>query len=71
LCAAREKVRVARALESLPRISAAMERGELSYSKIRAIARVADAATEELLLSIALRRQCISRTLNPPLAAFW
>jgi hypothetical protein len=52
--AAREKVRVTHALESLPRISAAMERGELSYSKVRAITRVADAATEELLLSIAL-----------------
>jgi Domain of unknown function (DUF222)/HNH endonuclease len=52
--AAREKVRTALALESLPRISAAMERGELSYSKVRAITRVADAATEELLLSIAL-----------------
>jgi uncharacterized protein DUF222/HNH endonuclease len=52
--AAREKVRTALALESLPRISAAMERGELSYSKVRAITRVADAATEEILLSIAL-----------------
>jgi hypothetical protein len=52
--AAREKVRVAHALASLPRISAAMERGELSYSKVRAITRIADAATEELLLSIAL-----------------
>jgi hypothetical protein len=52
--AAREKVRVAHALESLPRISAAMARGELSYSKVRAITRIADAATEELLLSIAL-----------------
>src|SRR5512138_1344794 len=52
--AAREKVRTAHALESLPRISAAMERGELSYSKVRAITRIADAATEEILLSIAL-----------------
>jgi uncharacterized protein DUF222/HNH endonuclease len=52
--AAREKVRTALALKSLPRISAAMERGELSYSKVRAITRVADAATEELLLSIAI-----------------
>jgi hypothetical protein len=52
--AAREKVRVAHALAALPRISAAMERGELSYSKVRAITRVADAATEEILLSIAL-----------------
>jgi hypothetical protein len=41
-------------LESLPRVSAAMARGEVSYSKVRAITRVADAATEELLLSIAL-----------------
>jgi hypothetical protein len=36
-CAAREKVRTARALESLPKISAAMERGEISYSKVREI----------------------------------
>jgi hypothetical protein len=52
--AAREKVRVARALESLPRISSAMARGELSYSKVRAVTRVASPETEELLLSIAL-----------------
>ena len=42
LGAAREKVRVAHALEQLPKISAAMERGELSYAKVRAITRVAD-----------------------------
>lgn len=54
LGAAREKVRVARALESLPRISAAMERGELSYSKVRALTRVACEKTEEYLLMIAL-----------------
>ena len=41
LGAAREKVRVAHALESLPLISAAMARGELSYSKVRALTRVA------------------------------
>src|SRR4051812_32534830 len=41
LCAAREKVRVARALETLPMISVAMGRGELSYSKVRAVTRVA------------------------------
>jgi hypothetical protein len=52
--AAREKVRVAHALEKLPRISEAMARGELSYSKVRALTRVAAAETEELLLSIAL-----------------
>jgi hypothetical protein len=51
--AAREKVRVARALENLPRISAAMERGEISYSKAREITRVACSGTEDALLMIA------------------
>ena len=46
--------RVAHALAALPRVSAAMARGELSYSKVRAITRVASSETEELLLSIAL-----------------
>jgi hypothetical protein len=54
LGAAREKVRVARALEALPRVSAAMGRGELSYSKVRALTRVATPETEEALLMIAL-----------------
>lgn len=52
--AAREKVRVAHALEQLPAIGDAMGRGELSYSKVRALTRVADPATEQLLLTIAL-----------------
>jgi hypothetical protein len=52
--AAREKVRVAHALEKLPRIAAAMSRGELSYSKARALTRVACENTEEYFLSIAL-----------------
>ncbi|NJD31272.1 MAG: DUF222 domain-containing protein [Gammaproteobacteria bacterium] len=54
LGAAREKVRVAHALERLPAIGAAMGRGELSYSKVRALTRVACPATEQLLLTIAL-----------------
>jgi Domain of unknown function (DUF222) len=54
LGAAREKVRTARALENLPKISAAMALGELGYSKARALTRVACAGTEECLLSIAL-----------------
>jgi len=54
LGAAREKVRVARALEGLPSIDAAMRRGELSYSKVRALTRVASTATEEVLLNVAL-----------------
>jgi hypothetical protein len=54
LGAAREKVRVAHALLGLPKISASMSRGELSYSKVRALTRVADEITEESLLNIAL-----------------
>jgi hypothetical protein len=41
LGAARERVRVARALGGLPLLSAALARGELSYSKVRALTRVA------------------------------
>ena len=51
--AAREKVRVARALENLPKISAAMACGKLSYSKVREITRVGSAETEDYLLMIA------------------
>jgi hypothetical protein len=54
LGAARERVRVAHALEGLPRIAASMSRGELSYSKVRALTRVACAGTEGFLLEIAL-----------------
>jgi Domain of unknown function (DUF222)/HNH endonuclease len=54
LGAAREKVRVAHALVGLPQIAASMARGELSYSKVRALSRVACPATEEGLLMIAL-----------------
>src|SRR5690606_8090101 len=52
--AAREKVRVARALARLPLISAAMARGALSYSKVRALTRVTTADNEDALLKIAL-----------------
>ena len=52
--AAREKVRVARALADLPRISAAMATAELSYSKARALTRVATPQTEQHLLDLAL-----------------
>jgi hypothetical protein len=51
--AAREKVRVARTLENLPKISAAMASGKLSYSKVREMTRVASAETEDYLLMIA------------------
>lgn len=51
--AAREKVRVAHALADLPKISRAFERGELSYSKVRAMTRVANESNEDYLLMIA------------------
>ena len=51
---ARDKLRVAHALESLPRIGAAMDRGELSYSKVRALTRIATPETEQVLLTAAL-----------------
>src|SRR5437879_2425395 len=50
--AAREHVRVARALGSLPRLADALARGELSYSKVRALTRIATPETEEQLLAI-------------------
>src|SRR5438132_3051567 len=39
LGAARERVRVARALATLPRLAQALARGELSYAKVRALTR--------------------------------
>ena len=53
LGAAREKVRVARALPELPQTAAALERGEVSYSKVRALSRVADAESEDHFLAVA------------------
>jgi Domain of unknown function (DUF222) len=51
--AAKEKVRVARALDDLPGITEAFAKGELSYSQVRALTRVAEPATEADLLMIA------------------
>ena len=50
LGAAREHVRVAKALTNAHLIAQAFARGELSYSKVRALTRVATADTEERLL---------------------
>ena len=52
LGAARERVRVARALGALPSLAEALARGELSYAKVRALTRVATPATEARLLAI-------------------
>ena len=54
-CAARERIRIGRALARLPRIDAAFRDGILSYSKVRAITRVATRQTEAMLLAIAGR----------------
>ena len=51
--AAREKVRVAHALKQLPQISASYATGELSFSKVRAVTRIADPENENELLDIA------------------
>ena len=51
--AAREKVRVARALGNLPKISEAFRSGRVSHSKVRAMTRVATSDNEDYLLMIA------------------
>jgi len=53
--AAREKVRVAHGLKSLPAIAAAFASGKLSYSKVRALVRVARCDNEDTLLAFALK----------------
>jgi hypothetical protein len=53
--ASREKVRVAHALKTLPALSASFSSGELSYSKVRAMTRVAGIGNEEELISFALK----------------
>ena len=50
---AREHVRVARRLADLPLITEAFARGELSYSKMRAITRVEEVEREQDLLDLA------------------
>jgi 5-methylcytosine-specific restriction endonuclease McrA len=52
LGAARERVRVAHALGTLPLLAQALARGELSYAKVRALTRVATPETEERLLAV-------------------
>ena len=53
LGAAREKVRVAKALQSLPLIDQAFASGALSYSKVRALTRSATVGNQTLLLNVA------------------
>ncbi len=53
LGAAREHVRVARALRELPQIDEALRRGQISYSKVRALTRAATPENEAALLEMA------------------
>ncbi len=55
MAAAREKVRAARALKHLPLVSTAFGSGELSYSKVRSLTRVANKGNEANLVAFALR----------------
>ncbi len=55
LGAARERLRVAHSLGRLPLIAEAMARGDLSYSKARALTRIATAENEPELLAAAGR----------------
>src|SRR5436309_583953 len=66
--AAREHVRVARCLPELPLIHAAFARGELSYSKVRALTRVADSRSEGDLLELA--REMTAAQLELALRAY-
>jgi hypothetical protein len=52
LGAARQKVRVARALADLPHLAQALARGELSYAKVRALTRIATPENEKRLLKV-------------------
>jgi hypothetical protein len=47
-------VRVAKALESLPQISQAFSEGRISYSKVRAMTRIANPKNEADLLNVAM-----------------
>src|SRR5436190_16369389 len=64
---AREQVRVARALERLPQAAAAFSRGELSYAKVRAMARVAGIVDEDELMNLATSATAaqLERILGP------
>ena len=50
---AQEQLRVAHALPALPKIAEAFAKGEVSFSKVRAMTRVATRANEDYLLGFA------------------
>ena len=60
MATAREKVRAAHALKTLPVMSASFASGELSYTKVRALTRVANRDNEGDLLAFALRTTAVN-----------
>jgi hypothetical protein len=55
VCTAREWLRIGRALADLPLVDSALAQGRLSYSKVRALTRVATPETEAELCALAER----------------
>lgn len=51
--AARERIRIGRNLTRLPHIDEAFHRGEINYSKVRAVTRVANGETDRMMLALA------------------
>ncbi len=81
LVTAREKVRVAHALQNLPAVDEAFREGRLSYSKVRAVTRIATPASQNELVEFAasttaahveqyVRAQRQAERLADPQAAF-
>jgi hypothetical protein len=68
LRAARENVRVAGCLRGLPLVSEAFAAGGLSYTKVRAITRVASVENEEYLVMLA--RHCSGEQLEKIVAGY-
>ena len=68
---AREKVRVGHALKCLPLISAAFSTGELSYSKVKELTRVATRDNLQGLLAFALRHTGSDGRRALPGTALW
>jgi hypothetical protein len=68
LHAAQEKVRTARALKALPQIDERLKVGELSYSKARALSRIATTDNESELLQIA---ECATAAQVEKLVRSW
>ncbi len=61
-----ERLRVAEALETLPRVQTALASGQLSYSAVRELSRVATPSTEEAWLAAAADRSMRESSSSRP-----